>query len=388
MHGYIRRNLETEIRENLTYFPVVAILGARQAGKSTTAKFIGKHIEKFVYLDLESPLDVNKLKDPELFFHNNKDYTICLDEIQRIPDLFPVLRSIVDREYFTGKIIILGSASSHLIRQSSESLAGRISYLELTPFLYQELHHMEGYELSEHWLRGSFPRSYLAPSLRLSKEWRTNFIRTFIERDIPQLGKQIPSSNLNRLLTLCAHNSGQIINLSRMGESLGISYHTVKAYIDLFEQTFIIRLLKPYYENIKKRFIKSPKIYFRDTGLLHQFLGIDDFNSLLGHPIFGSSWECFVLENIAGGRTDFNYFYYRTSNGAEIDLILVKGQKKIALEIKASSSPNIGKGFYNSIEELNIPAAFLVAPINETYEIKKGVFVMGLKHFLEYLKKW
>jgi len=233
-----------------------------------------------------------------LFFESNKNKTICLDEIQRRPDLFSTLRGIIDRERRTGRILILGSASGKLIKQSSESLAGRISFIHLTPFTITEIADIEPFNLNDFWMRGGYPESYLATSEKFSFRWRENFIRTFIERDLPQLGIDISALRLRRFITMCAHNQAQLLNSAKLGESLGVSYHTVRNYIDLLEQTFIIRTLRPYESNLKKRLVKSPKVFIRDTGLLHALMEIDDFNDLLGHPNFGSSWEGFCIENI------------------------------------------------------------------------------------------
>jgi len=299
MQTYIKRFFTEKIRERLLNIPGVIILGPRQCGKSTLAKAIISKIENAVYLDLERPSDINKLIDPEAFLSLNADKLICLDEIQRVPELFPILRSVIDENRRNGQFIILGSASPDLIRQSSETLAGRVSYFELTPFLFKEIsEHSSPNKLRKLWLRGGFPRSYLASDEKESFEWRLNFIRTFLERDIPQLGFRIPAKTLERFWKMCAHLHGQLLNSSKLGESLGVSHHTVRSYSDLLEQTFVLRVLRPYESNLKKRLIKSPKIYIRDTGLLHALLDIESHNELLGHPVYGASWEGFVIENI------------------------------------------------------------------------------------------
>jgi predicted AAA+ superfamily ATPase len=382
MQSYIKRNIEKTLIDDLNHFPVVALLGPRQCGKSTLALNLKKKISHFLYLDLDSISDLRKLEDPELFFNSNKDKLVCLDEIQNRPDLFPVLRSILDRNNKNGQVLILGSASRDLIRQSSESLAGRISYLELTPFLHSEISKNKEIDIKKIWMRGGFPDSYLASNEKYSIKWRKNFIRTFLERDIPQLGLNIPANRLRRLWMMCAHGHGQVFNSSRLGESLGITYHTVRNYIDLLEQTFILRVLPPLQSNLKKRLIKSPKVYIRDSGLLHSILEIEDFNDLLGHLILGASWEGFIIENILSEFPDWRASYYRTSSGTEIDLILEKGQKRIAIELKASSAPKPGKGFWNSLKELNIKNAWIIAPVDDVYPIRKNVFVSSLKNFI------
>lgn len=258
MQTLVKRNAESLILKDLQNFPVVAILGPRQCGKSTLAKMLKDKIEGFVYLDLESPSDLRKLDDPELFFDVNSQKTVCLDEIQLKPELFPILRSIVDRTGQKGQILILGSASQRLIRQGSESLAGRISFTELTPFIVSEIQTLPGYSEHNFWFRGGYPDSFLASDDGVSMRWRENFLRSFIERDLPQLGIRVIARNLRRLLTMCAHSQGQLFNSSILAASLGVSYHAVRDYVDLFEQTYMIRALPPYEVNLKKRIIKSP----------------------------------------------------------------------------------------------------------------------------------
>ncbi|MCK5230058.1 MAG: ATP-binding protein, partial [Desulfobulbaceae bacterium] len=305
MHGkYISRLLESEIKECLQDFPVVALLGPRQCGKSTLAKALITDEKDAIYLDLERPSDLQKLTEPELFFAHNSDKMFCLDEIQRAPGLFAPLRSVIDTNKRNGRFLLLGSASRDLIRQSSESLAGRIAYLELTPFLLPEVSNTLGtVTLNRLWVRGAFPDSLLARNDNSSRRWRENFIRTFLERDIPQLGYRIPASAIHRVWQMCAHNQGQLLNTSQLGSALGISHTTVRSYIDLLSQTFMLRVLQPFNANVKKRLVKSPKVYLRDSGILHSLLKIDSFDELLGHPVFGASWETVVLENIIAAQS-------------------------------------------------------------------------------------
>ena len=387
MHSLIERNAGPVILKDLSNFAVVAILGPRQCGKSTLVKMLKDKIKGFMYLDLESPSDLRKLDDPELFFETNREKTVCLDEIQLRPDLFSVLRSIVDRTGRKGQVLILGSASRTLIRQGSESLAGRISFIELTPFVVSELAGTRGYAESAFWFRGGYPDSLLAPDNSISDKWRRNFIRTFIERDLPQLGVRVTATNLLRLLTMCAHGQGQLLNSSKLAASLGVSYHTVRDYIDLFEQTYVIRTLKPYEANFKKRVVKSPKVYIRDSGILHALLEIVDFNALMGHPVFGSSWEGFALENILAELKDWRGSFYRTSAGNEIELVLEKGRRRIAVEFKASKAPVVTKGFWNALEDLKIEEAWIISPIQGSYPIRNGVNVSGLDHFISFQKQ-
>lgn len=383
MHKLLKRKIEEFVIQNLNVFPAVALLGSRQCGKSTLAKMVTGQLSSFLYLDLQDPADLNKLSDPVLFFEANSETTICIDEIQLAPELFSVLRSIIDKNRRNGRFILLGSASRELIRQTSESLAGRIGLIELTPFLINEIQNSEDYQLSKYWFRGGYPESFLSQSDDDSKLWRENFIRTYIERDIPQLGFQIPALQLRRLLTMLAHNQGQLLNSSKLGESMGLTHPTIRRYIDLLEQTFIVRTLQPFEANIKKRLVKSPKVYIRDSGLLHRLLQIDSFNDLMGNPVFGLSWEGIVIENTISNFQDWNFNFYRTATGEELDLIMVKGNKTIAIECKASTAPNLTKGFWSAMENIKPDKAFIIAPISESYPVNENVTVCGLLEFLK-----
>jgi predicted AAA+ superfamily ATPase len=277
---------------------------------------------------------------------------------------------------------LLGSASRDIIQKTSESLAGRVGLVELTPFLETEIADQPTYSLQKYWFRGGFPLSFLNETDSDSLLWRENFIRTFIERDIPQFGLQIPTLHLRRLLQMCSHNQGQLLNQSKLAQSLDITHPTLRRHIDILEQTYIMRVLQPYEKNVKKRIIKSPKIYIRDSGLLHSFLQIDSYTDLMGNPIFGASWEGFVIENIMASMPNWSGYFYRSSSGDEIDLILEKGTRKIAIECKASSSPQLTKGFYNAINDLKPDEVFVVAPIHDTYKINEIITVCGLHEFL------
>ncbi len=308
-------------------------------------------------------------------------------KFKELLNCFLYLRSVVDENRRNGQMLVLGSASRDLIKQSPETLAGRISYLELTPFILPELHRQNRKNnLWGLWLRGGFPRSYLALNDHESLEWRLDFIRTYLERDIPQLGFQIPAKTLERLWKMSAHVHGQLFNSSKLGDSLGVSYHTVRSYIDLLEQTFLIRVLYPLETNLKKRLVKSPKIYIRDTGLLHALLAIETHDDLLGHPVFGASWEGFVIENILSLLPLWSHGFYRTAAGAELDLVLIKRNEKIAVECKASTAPQVARGFWHALNDLKIDEAWIIAPVKEAYPISENVTISPLETFLAHYK--
>lgn len=372
----IKRHQNLVLQAALRKFPVVGLLGPRQVGKTTLAKSIGhQQKNRSVYLDLELPSDVTKLTDAELYLSRLSDRLVILDEIQRMPSLFPLLRALVDRDRRPGRFLILGSAAPDLIREASETLAGRIVYHELTPLRHSEITAKDHRKL---WIQGGFPDSFLS-SEQDSFAWREAFIQTYLERDIPQLGIRIPSLQLRRFWTMTAHYHGQIWNASRIAGSLGITSPTAARYLDLLEGTFILRTLKPYQKNTAKRLVKSPKVYFRDTGLLHALLRLTNFEDLAAHPVVGASWEGFVIEQIlhsAGSR--FEPFYYRSQAGAEIDLVLESSRQNIAVEIKFSLSPELTRGFWNAIEDLKCKHAYVVYPGKESFPIAKNVSVIPL----------
>lgn len=380
---YIKRNLEAELRDCLLDFPAVAVLGPRQCGKSTLAKALIKRLNEAIYLDLENPSDLAKLHDPELFFANHQNKLVCLDEIQLMPEIFAQLRSIIDAQNRNGQFIFLGSASRDLLRQSSETLAGRLAYLELTPFLYSEIvAEKPPLTLQDFWLQGGFPKSLLARNKKASRRWRDNFMRTFLERDIPQLGFRIPAQSLRRTWQMCAHNQGQLLNSSQLGSALGISHTTLRSYLELLSETFMLRILPPFAANVKKRLVKAPKVYLRDTGILHAILAIDSYDDLLAHPVFGASWETLVLENVIASYPDWEPFFYRTAAGAEIDLLLVRGQKRIAIECKASTTPTVSRGFWNALKDLGVDEAWIIAPVTEGYPFTGKVWVKTLPEII------
>lgn len=380
MHGYIPRIAESHLSRALSRSPAVAILGPRQCGKSTLAKAFLKNIPS-AYLDLQDRVDRNKLLEPELFFDQHRNELICLDEIQRLPGFFSTLRSEIDRHRQPGRFLILGSASRDLIRQSTESLAGRIAYLDLTPFLINEL--KDEITWQNLWLRGGFPDSVLARDDIDSFEWRRDFISTFMERDIPNLGFNIPIQVIERLWMLLAHYHGQTVNYSKLAGAADLSIPTLKKYLSILEQTYMIRMLKPAEKNLKKRLVKSPKVYLRDTGILHNLLEIEDYDHLLANPAAGASWESFAMENILSTQTYWRPSFIRTSNGAEIDLILERGTRRLLFEFKLSKAPKPTRGFYELKDALAPEAALVIAPVDSPYEIRKGVQVMSPAGFID-----
>lgn len=382
---WINRKAENEVRELLALFPAVAILGPRQCGKSSLARRLLDQVNGGIILDLERPSDQRRLEDAEMFFEANREAMICIDEIQRSPDLFPLLRAEIDAKREPGRFLILGSASRDLIRQSSESLAGRIAFYELTPFLAEETIHSEEQQ-RRLWYRGGFPDCYLSKTDRAAMLWRKNFIQSFVERDIPQLGFNIDRNRLMRMLVLCAHQQGQLLNAAKMAQFLEVSGQTARNHLELLNGTFILRTLTPYSGNRKKRLVKTPKVYIRDSGILHQLLEIGSYNELLGHPVLGASWEGFAIEQILSANPDWSYSFYRTGHGAEIDLIIERKGKKTAVELKCSKSPKIPRGFYNGLEDLGISDAWVVIPSEGCYP-SGSVNISGLRGFLGYLAK-
>jgi hypothetical protein len=375
----IERRLYDKIQASMKAYPVVGIIGSRQAGKTTLAKMVRDTLKKkSIYLDLELPSDQDKLFEPELYLGQFADSLVIIDEIQRLPSLFPLLRALVDQRRVGGRFLILGSASPDLIRHASESLAGRIIYHELTPLRLEEI----GYdEVNRLWLRGGYPLSYLAKSNDASFTWRDSFIKTYLEMDIPQLGIHVPSAQLRRFWTMLAHSHAQLWNANRIAGSMGLSAPTIRRYLDILEDTFIVRQLQPYHANLKKRLIKSPKIYIRDTGMLHSLLRIRTLKDLQDHPSAGSSWEGLVIEQALGILPEgWQAFFYRTSAGAEIDLLLLDDKNKpIAIEIKYSAGARVSRGFWNAFKDLSCTRGFVIYAGEEFYPITKNVYAVPLK---------
>ncbi len=367
------RVLSGELRELLDQFPAVVLTGPRQCGKTTLAHLLAGELGRSsTYLDLENLADRRKLTDPDAFLDPLADELVILDEVQRMPDLFPQLRGIIDRQREPGRFLLLGSASPVLLRQAGESLAGRIAHVELTPFRLSEV-------AAEHqarlWTRGGFPDSFLATGEARSFRWREEFIRTFLERDIPQLGFRVPAESLHRLWQMLAHHHGQLLNKSQLGQSLDVTHATVGHHLDMLAQTYMVRSLPPLLPNLKKRLVKSPKVYLRDSGLLHALLGLESREDLRGHPVFGASWEGFALEQVLHAHPGWRASHFRTATGVELDLVLEKGRRRLAFEFKASSAPSPTRGFHQAISDVEPEHTFIVAPVDQAYPIADAVTV-------------
>ena len=379
---YIPRMLQEEVQASLLKNPVTAVLGPRQCGKSTLVKQMIAPLDDVLYLDLERPSDIQKMEDPEWFLSSQDDKLICLDEIQRLPEIFPLIRSLVDEHRMPGRFLILGSASRELIKQSSESLAGRISYKTLTPFLWSELSGI--ISLETYISRGGFPLSTLSNSDSDSYEWRLDFISTFLERDLLQFAG-FTAVTMRRLWQMLAHNNGQTLNMSRLGESLGVSHTTIRNYVDLLEHTFMVKQLPPWNGNTKKRLVKSPKVYLTDSGITAALLQLNGFEQVAGHPVFGSLWESVVFMQLNAHIPHAEFSFYRTNHGHELDFILSFPDSIIAIECKASVAPSVSKGTYKALEDVNPDHTFVVAPVDKGYSMTKGIEVVSLSELVEKL---
>jgi len=375
----ITRRIASEAIALLDQSPAVVLTGPRQVGKTTLALEIAGG-RPASYLDLESERDRARLAEPELYFDDHVDELLVLDEIQRLPGLFEVLRGAIDRDRrkgnANGRFLLLGSASLQLLEQSGESLAGRIAYIELAPFDVTEV---GAEQLDRLWVRGGFPESFLADTGETSMRWRRDFIRTYLERDIPQLGPRIPAETLRRLWTMLAHNQAQLLNAANLARGLGVSGATIGRYLDLMVDLLLVRRLPPRLGNASKRLVRSPKVYLRDSGLLHALLGIADKESLLGHPVVGGSWEGLVIENLAGLAADAEPSFYRTSGGAEIDLVLTwRDGREWAIEVKRTLSPKLGRGMRSALADVKPDRAFLVYAGDERFPLGAGVEAIGV----------
>jgi len=389
----IPRVAKARLLDLLQRFPAVALLGPRQAGKTTLALSLEEQLRpQALYLDLELPSDRAKLADPELYLSQHRDRLVILDEIHRLPDIFQTLRSLIDRRRRTGRkvsqFLLLGSASMDLMHQSAETLAGRIAYLELTPFTAAEVGGTSPSAPDALWLRGGFPESFLADDDEGSFEWRTAFIQTYLERDVPALGPRVPAETLRRFWQMLAHNQGQMFNGAQLAAGLGVSGHTIARYLDILVDLLLVRRLQPWASNARKRLVRSPKVYVRDSGLVHALLGIRTQEELFGHPIVGPSWEGMLIENILSSLpATVRSWFYRTSAGAEIDLVLEFGHKNIwAIEIKRSiSNPVPSKGFYIGCADLKAARQIVLYPGQESYRTDPRSEVMSLDQFMKEL---
>ncbi|MDE0530659.1 MAG: ATP-binding protein [Albidovulum sp.] len=376
----ILRQKSNLVCERLDQFPAVVLLGPRQAGKTTMAECIAE-TRTSVYLDLEDPADRTKLSDAALYLSAHENKLVILDEIQRVPELFEILRGLIDRGrrrgFRTGRFLLLGSASMDLLEQSGESLAGRIAYVELGPFNVLEI---GGDSRESLWIRGGFPDSFLSESDRASAVWRENFIRTYLERDIPQLGPRIPAETLRRFWTMLAHLQCSTVNAAKLARGLSIDGKTVARYLDLLVDLLLVRRLPPFHANVGKRLVKSPKVIVRDSGIVHSLLGLEDREAVLSHPVAGGSWEGFVTETLLGAAPErVNAFFYRTAAGAEIDLVLeLPGGNLWAIEIKRGRAPKPEKGFHFAREDVGPVRSFVVYSGDEKYPIGDGIEVIGL----------
>jgi uncharacterized protein len=386
------RNALTHVVEALTNFPVVALLGPRQVGKTTLALAVAKSMSEDAvrYLDLESAADLARLSDPEAYLEAQKGRLVILDEIHRRPELFALLRGLVDRRrrdgLRTGQFLVLGSASLSLLRQSSETLAGRISFVDLTPITIDETG-ASITEIETLWLRGGFPDSLYASSDAASFAWRKMFIRTYLERDVPEFGPRVPAETLRRFWTMLAHNQGQQLNAARLAAGLGVSGQTVSRYLDLLVDLLLARRLPAWSGNAGKRLVKAPKVYVRDSGIVHALLGLPQLEDMLGHPVAGFSWEGFVIESVLAAARGAEVSYYRTSAGAEVDLVVEgRGNHRYVIEIKRSTAPAVSKGFWIGRDDLGAAGALVIYPGKERIPLGDGAEALGVHDAMRWVR--
>ena len=378
----IGRGVIALIEHRLEHSPAVVLLGPRQVGKTTLSLALGER-RPSVYLDLEDPEDRAKLANPTLYFADHENELVILDEVHRVPELFQPMRSVIDkgrrRNRGTGRFLCLGSASMDLLRQSGESLAGRVSYIELGPLNPLEVEDSLA-STEKLWVRGGFPRSYLAGADQESMAWRRDFIRTYLERDVPQLGRRVAAEMLRRFWTMLAHNQGQILNAANLAASLGVDAKTVASYLDLMVDLLLVRRLEPWYRNAGKRLVKSPKVYVRDCGLAHALLHIADKEALLSHPVAGFTWEGFIVETLlAAAPEGTEAHFYRTSNGTEVDLLLTLPNGKLwAVEIKRHAAPKVERGFHSACDDLRPARRFVVYPGTDRFRLDAHTEATGV----------
>ena len=373
----LTRAAQAAVETRLTQSPAVVLIGPRQVGKTTLARAVAARHADALVLDLEGESDRAAVNRPELFFPAYRDRLLVLDEVQHVPQLFTALRPEIDAHRRPGRFLLLGSASGDLLRQTGESLAGRVSAVELTPLLASELKpNLPG--LQSLWLRGGYPLSHLAPDDLASFQWRQDLIGTFLRRDLPDMGVRVPAETMRRFWTMLAHLQGQLFNASQLGMALGgASHSTASRYLDVLVDTLMVRRLQPYLANVGKRLVKSPKVYLRDSGLLHALLGLATVRDLQGHPIAGSSWEGFVVEQVlAHLPADAHVGFYRTAAGAEIDLVIEHRSRRVGVEIKFSAAPRPTKGFWQAADDLHLDKAFVMAPVARAYALAAGVDVV------------
>ena len=377
----IERHARAALEQRLAWNPAVLLLGPRQVGKTTLARAVAARRPGTIFLDLERAADRAQLAEPELFFARHRQRLVVIDEVQVMPELFTHLRPEIDAARHPGRFLLLGSAAGDLLRQRAESLAGRIGYVELTPLLASEVSAARSLEgLQQLWQRGGFPLSHLAASDAQSYAWRQDFIQTFLQHDLHSFGVNVPADTLHRFWRMLAHLQGQLFNASQLGQSLGGAAHTTATrYLGTLVDAMVVRRLEPLLANLGKRLVKSPKVYVRDSGLLHALLNIDGVNALQGHPIAGASWEGFVIEHVAAmlppGAT---LSFYRTAAGTELDAVVEIGKQRIGIEVKFSLAPRPTKGFWQALEDLGVDRAYVVAPVAEPYALAANVEVVPL----------
>ena len=382
-----KRSTEPVLHELLQQFPAVVLLGPRQVGKTTLALAEGQAHAGSLYLDLELPSAQRQLDDPESFLLTHRNRLVILDEVQRLPEIFAVLRAIIDIRIRSGEpsgqFLLLGSATGVLLQQSSESLAGRMVQLELSPLQAREIMAAAdplAQPLHMLWIRGGFPLSWLAKNDSESFRWREAFIATYLERDIPALGPRIPATSLRRLWTMLAHLQGSLLNYSQLATALAISGQLAHRYVDILCDLMLLRRLAAWHGNVGKRLVKSPKVYVRDSGLVHALLGLTNYESVLSHPVAGLSWEGFVIEQIMSAAPSLDYSFYRTAQGAEADLVIDFRHGQVwVVEIKRSSAPTVSKGFHQAAVDVNAHRKILVAPVEQTYQMKDNIEVMSVQ---------